>query len=49
MAENAALRAVRLLDLVPYLRAHPGVSIAEVARVFEITVPELMKDRNLLF
>lgn len=49
MAENAALRAVRLLDLVPYLRAHPGVSIAEVARVFEITVPELMKDLNLLF
>lgn len=49
MAENAALRAIRLLDLVPYLRAHPGVSITEVARVFEITVPELMKDLNLLF
>jgi len=49
MAENAALRAIRLLDLVPYLRAHPGVSITEVARVFDITVPELMKDLNLLF
>lgn len=49
MAENAAARAVRLLDLVPYLRAHPGASITEVARVFEISVSELMKDLNLLF
>ena len=49
MPENAAARAIRLLDLVPYLRAHPGASISEVAGVFEITVSELMRDLNLLF
>jgi len=49
MVENAALRAIRLLDLVPYIVAHPGISIAELAREFSISRDEVLKDLNLLF
>ena len=49
MVENAALRAIRLLDLVPYIVAHPGISITELAKVFSISRDEVLKDLNLLF
>lgn len=49
MVENAALRAIRLLDLVPYVVAHPGISITELAKEFSITRDEVLKDLNLLF
>ncbi len=49
MAENAALRAIRLLDIVPYIVAHPGISITELAKEFSITRDEVLKDLNLLF
>ncbi len=49
MAENAALRAIRLLDLVPYLTANPGISVKELANVFQTTSNEIVKDLDLLF
>ena len=49
MAEAAAERAIRLIDLVPYLVAHPGITVKEVAHEFDLTVPELTKDLDLLF
>ena len=49
MAENAALRAIRLLDLVPFLTANPGISVKELARAFEVTPNEIVKDLDLLF
>ena len=49
MVENAALRAIRLLDLVPYVVAHPGISITELAKEFSISRDEVLKDLNLLF
>ena len=49
MVENAALRAIRLLDLIPYIVAHPGISITEVAKEFSISRDEVLKDLNLLF
>jgi proteasome accessory factor C len=49
MVENAALRAIRLLDLVPYIVAHPGISITELAKEFSISRDEALKDLNLLF
>ena len=49
MVESAALRAIRLLDLVPYIVAHPGISITELAKEFSITRDEVLKDLNLLF
>ncbi len=49
MVENAALRAIRLLDLVPYIVAHPGISITELAKEFSISRDDVLKDLNLLF
>ncbi|WP_298252447.1 YafY family protein [uncultured Arthrobacter sp.] len=40
---------LRLLDLVPYLLAHPGAEIGETARRFEISESQLTKDLDLLF
>ena len=49
MAENAALRALRLLDLVPFIVQKPGISISELASEFGVTKEEILKDLNLLF
>ena len=49
MVENASVRALRLLDLVPYLTSHPGVSITKIAKEFEISRAEVIKDLNLIF
>lgn len=49
MVENAAERALRLLDLVPYLKANPGVTFAEICKEFGISRKELTKDLFLLF
>jgi proteasome accessory factor C len=37
------------LDLVPYIVAHPGISITELAKEFSISRDEVLKDLNLLF
>lgn len=49
MVEGAASRAIRLLDLVPFLVSHPGISVAALAKEFEISKEEILKDLNLLF
>ena len=49
MAESAIERAQRLLDLVPYLKSNPGITTAEVAKVFNVSKTDLLKDLNLLF
>lgn len=49
MAETAAARALRLIDLVPYLVSNPGVSVKETATKFGVSVAELLKDLDLLF
>jgi proteasome accessory factor C len=49
MVENAALRAVRLLDLVPFILEHQGITVKELAREFGVTKEEILKDLNLLF
>ena len=49
MVETAAARALRLIDLVPFLHNHPGISLKEVADQFNVTVREMVKDLDLLF
>ena len=39
----------RLLALVPWLLAHPGTQVADVAREFEVTEAQLRNDLNLLW
>ena len=39
----------RLLALLPYLQAHPGVRLPDVAATFGVTVDRLRKDLDLLW
>lgn len=49
MSENAAERAIRLLDLVPFILDHQGISINQLAKEFNVSKEEIIKDLNLLF
>lgn len=49
MSENAAERALRLLDLVPFVVNNQGITISELASRFSVTREEIVKDLNLLF
>ena len=42
-------RLARLLNLVPYFTANPGISKAEAARELGVSVPNLMKDLDQLW
>ena len=44
-----AEKAARLLDLVPYLYSHQGISIAELASVFSATESDILSDLNTLW
>jgi proteasome accessory factor C len=48
-ARRSLSRLERILLLVPYCVAHPGVSIAELAKRFGAPEKEIMEDLNLLF
>lgn len=45
----AADRLPRLLALVPYLLAHPGIKLSQVATVFGVSVDQVRQDLNLLW
>jgi proteasome accessory factor C len=49
VTERTASRLERLLVLVPWVVAHPGVSIAEVCNRFGIARTDLMADLDVLF
>ena len=42
-------QVARLLAMVPYLQAHPGIGVAEVAADFGITRRQLLADLNVLW
>lgn len=42
-------QANRLLMLVPYLRAHPGARVEDVARTFNVSATRLLKDLEVLW
>jgi proteasome accessory factor C len=48
-ARRSLSRLERILLLVPYCVAHPGVSIGELAKRFGAPEKEIMEDLNLLF
>jgi len=47
--ESGLARTARLLDLVPYLTAHQGIAISELAKTFNTTVKEITDDLNTLW
>jgi proteasome accessory factor C len=56
MAENAPKNTVnplertsRLLDLVPYINAHQGISLVDLAKVFAISTKEMISDLTTLW
>ena len=49
MSETAAQRALRLLDLVPFILRNQGISIAKLADAFQVSQEDILKDLNLLF
>lgn len=46
---TATTQVARLLAMVPYLQARPGVPIAEVAEVFGVTKRQVLADLNVLW
>ncbi|GGK37343.1 helix-turn-helix transcriptional regulator [Nocardia camponoti] len=49
MSSRLSLRLSRLLNMVPYLLAHPGISAAEAADDLGVTTKQLMSDLNQLW
>lgn len=42
-------RTARLLDLVPYINAHQGISLKELSQVFEVSQPQMVNDLTTLW
>lgn len=52
MARNIAaplIRTERLLDLVPFLHAHQGISVADLAQQFDVTKQQILSDLTTLW
>ncbi len=47
--ESPLKKTARLLDLVPYIHAHQGISLSELATTFGITTEELTQDLTTLW
>ena len=48
MVENALNTVARALDLIPYIIKHQGVSVSELATVFDTTTKEIARELSLL-
>ena len=49
MVDTAAVRALRSMDLIPYVLENPGVSIAELSARFSVTQAQIESDLQLVF
>lgn len=49
MVETAGKRALRTMDLIPYILENPGSSIKSLARNFSTTESQIEKDLQLIF
>jgi predicted DNA-binding transcriptional regulator YafY len=49
MSDTAAVRALRTMDLIPYILEHPGISINQLSENFAVTEKEIEKDLQLAF
>jgi proteasome accessory factor C len=49
LVSTAVEQVERLLNLVPYLRSHPGATVAEVAEEFGVNQKQVAKDLNVLW
>jgi len=49
MTQSARDQVPRMLALVPYLRAHDGIPVDQVAKDFGVTPQQIVKDLNVLW
>ena len=49
MVDNAAVRALRTMDLIPYILENPGVSISSLSTKFSVTEKQIESDLQLIF
>ena len=49
MVDNAAIRALRTMDLIPYILENPGESISSLASKFSVSEDQIEKDLQLIF
>ncbi len=49
MSETAIDRTSRALDLIPFITANPGWTVAELAKKFETSPSQIFKDLEMLF
>ena len=49
MSDNAAQRALRTMDLIPYILENPGITTTELAEKFNTTQKQIEKDLQLIF
>ncbi len=49
MVNSASNRALRAMDLIPYIVENPGVSTSELAQKFSVTVKQIEEDLSLIF
>lgn len=49
MVNSASNRALRAMDLIPYVLENPGVSTSELAQKFSVTVKQIEEDLSLIF
>ena len=49
MVDNAAIRALRTMDLIPYILENPGISIGSLAAKFSVTEKQVENDLQLIF
>ena len=49
MSDSAAVRALRTMDLIPYILEHPGISINQLSKIFNVAEKEIEKDLQLAF
>jgi proteasome accessory factor C len=48
-AANPLERTSRLLDLVPYINTHQGISLVDLAQVFEVSTEQMVSDLTTLW
>ncbi len=49
MVNPASNRALRAMDLIPYVLENPGVSTTELAQNFSVSVKQIEEDLSLIF
>lgn len=49
MVDSAASRALRTMDLIPYILENPGISIGKLAKQFSVSEKQVESDLQLIF